>query len=758
MSASGGLIPALLVFNPPEFGWLGSLVVALCMAATLLAYTLGPHWRHGHGTRFGVLALRSAALICLFLTLMHPACVSELQTTEAPLIAVLLDDSASMAQPAGGTDTRYTHATTLLRGELLPALAASHRIHLFDAEARSLTMDDLPAQPLGKRTPLTEALLRIQHDLADDTLTGIVLLSDGAEVFDGPVIGELEQVNVPVHTVEIVGPGVDAAGRDLAIQAVATNQRALVGNTVHVAVDLSARGITDNTSAAVTILDGTRPVAAQQVTWNMADHTPATGARQQRVELEFIPHRPGQFTYTVRLDELPGEPDLTNNRETFPLSVRARPLTVLYVDGVLRWEGKFVREALAADPDINVVSAVRTARVGSDHRSQGLLLPEQLDNVDVVILGDVEGTYFSTTDELHALCAWVTDNGGGLLLTGGYHSFGPLGFGRTELRDILPVEFSALVNPQIEQQFNLRLTDAGREHPLFRLSGDRSRDTAFFHKLPPLSGCSRISGVKPGAEVLAVNSQVSGPDGRRSLPIMIAQQVGAGRTMVFAVDTTWRWRLVVGGFTGDSSFYERFWGQLVRWLASEQEQATQHLFVSTDRAQCSIGQAVTLEISLRDDPDSAESAKNLTVAATAIDETGQQLPVPLAELGDGQFRGTVAPRRPGRLDLLVAAESFDESAVALAESRIVSVSVQRPDLELLDPRPDPQWLARVAQLSGGRCIAPDQIQNWARELPAEPVTRTIEESTGLWGDRIFGTAFVVLLCLEWILRRRSQLA
>jgi len=92
-----------------------------------------------------------------------------------------------------------------------------------------------------------------------------------------------------------------------------------------------------------------------------------------------------------------------------------------------------------------------------------------------------------------------------------------------------------------------------------------------------------------------------------------------------------------------------------------------------------------------------------------------------------------------------------------AQSRAVTVDVERPDLELLDPRCDPQWLTRVAQLTGGRCVQPENIATWASQLPADPVRKTESRSSGAWGDGLFGGAFLALICCEWILRRRSQL-
>ncbi len=395
-----------------------------------------------------------------------------------------------------------------------------------------------------------------------------------------------------------------------------------------------------------------------------------------------------------------------------------------------------------------------------------------------MILGDVEAGYF-TAQEIRALKAWVTDNRGGLLLTGGYHSFGPEGFGRSDLRDILPVEFSASANPQIEQPFQWKLTEIGRDCPIFHLTGDRVRDAAFFQALPPLAGCSLVAGVKPAAQVLAVNPAVTAQDGSQGLPVMVAQQVGSGRTMVLAVDTTWRWRTVVGGYTGDTTFYTRFWGQVVRWLAGVDGEPPQQLYASTDRPRYSPGQTIELNVTLRDarraseeqsassqpasQPDEVASAAGWQVTALAIDEPGNRLNVPLADLGSGRYRGMIGVGRPGRWDLLVSAEPpgapLEQRAgyERLSQSQVVTVQVDRPDAEMRDPRPDRQWLVEVAQRTGGSFIEPEQIETWAKTLPRRPTVLARVQQVELWHHPALATVLLAALCTEWFLRRRNRL-
>ena len=768
------MLIASVSFDPTSFGWLGALAVVAASAAAAWAYTRGPRWReHSPRTHVLLLGCRLGAVACLALALLHPSWVSERVSEHRPVIAAVLDDSASMGRPAEGDangPTRYARATEALTKALAPALKGRQELHLFDVEGRSLESDKLPKAPLGEHSPLAATLLRIQHELGDasaGTLAGIVLLSDGAQTPGATGDNDLSQLHIPVYAVQVAAETAQTGPPDLAIQAVSANRQALVGNTVQAVVDITAAGAVPATAVPITILDGDRAVATRTIQWRPGDSA-------ARAELEFIPAKPGEFTYTVQLGAVLGETALDNNRDTFTLSVRAKPLTVLYVDGVLRWEGKFLREALTADPDINFISSIRTAR-GSDRGSVGLLLGEQLANVNLVILGDVEAAYFSA-EELRALRTWITEKKGALLVTGGYHSFGPTGLGRSELRDVLPVEFSAAADPQIEQPFGLKLTDAGCECPIFNLSGDRTRDAAFYHALPQLAGCSRIAGVKPGAQVFAVNPTVTAPDGTQGLPVMVVQQSGTGRAMVFAVDTTWKWRMVVGGYTGDTSFYQRFWGQLVRWMVGSEDQDAQQLYVSTDRQRYRVGDTIEVNIALRSPTGRSPGTQPATapaanpggakqITAYCLDEKGGRMNVPLAELGGGRYRATLGAARPGRMDLTVVADvaAAPQSQPAGApetrrQSQVVTVQVERPDIEMLDPRPDPKWLAQVTQLTGGRMLRPDQIAEWAKTLPAKAIEARSVQISDLWNNPFLAALFFILLCTEWLARRWNRLA
>ena len=54
--------------------------------------------------------------------------------------------------------------------------------------------------------------------------------------------------------------------------------------------------------------------------------------------------------------------------------------------------------------------------------------------------------------------------------------------------------------------------------------------------------------------------------GGRTLPLLITQNYGHGRTAIMATGGTWRWQMSEA--LGDPS-HDLFWQQLLRWLVAE---------------------------------------------------------------------------------------------------------------------------------------------------------------------------------------------
>ncbi len=105
---------------------------------------------------------------------------------------------------------------------------------------------------------------------------------------------------------------------------------------------------------------------------------------------------------------------------------------------VVRVEGP-PRVLLFTDkPQGTLARALREANLQLEVRAPAPLTMDQLEGVGAVVLEDVDAGRLSESG-LHVLAQFVKEAGGGLVMTGGKHSFGEGGYRKSPVEDLLPV-------------------------------------------------------------------------------------------------------------------------------------------------------------------------------------------------------------------------------------------------------------------------------------------------------------------------------
>jgi uncharacterized membrane protein len=93
---------------------------------------------------------------------------------------------------------------------------------------------------------------------------------------------------------------------------------------------------------------------------------------------------------------------------------------------------------LTDHPNGTLVNTLRGAELGLEVSAPHELTMSGLDGVGAVVLEDVEASRL-TENGLHVLAQYVKEAGGGLVMTGGRHSFGEGGYRKSPVEDVLPV-------------------------------------------------------------------------------------------------------------------------------------------------------------------------------------------------------------------------------------------------------------------------------------------------------------------------------
>src|SRR5206468_7152312 len=185
---------------------------------------------------------------------------------------------------------------------------------------------------------------------------------------------------------------------------------------------------------------------------------------------------------------------------------------------------------------------------------------------DALIVANVEGDVL-TRAQLAMTADFVAERGGGLLVLGG-RSFATRGLIGTALEEALPVELNdrrgglivtSLGGRDAATHNKIVVTPDGENHPIMRVAGSREESLKAWSALPALAASAPLGGPRPGATILAVAQAPAGG----MFPVVAVQRYGRGRSMIFAGEASWRWKMLVA--SADRT-HEFFWRQAVRWL------------------------------------------------------------------------------------------------------------------------------------------------------------------------------------------------
>ena len=167
--------------------------------------------------------------------------------------------------------------------------------------------------------------------------------------------------------------------------------------------------------------------------------------------LRYAPPEAGEKTFVIEVPGQAGETELANNRlERVVVVTESRRLKVLLIDGLVRYEFRFVKvlleretEAIKGNKSIELQTLLLDAHpdYASQDKSAIRAFPtrSELFDYDVVILGDVDPAQFPRPAQTFKdLADFVTERGGGLLVVAGEQAT-PHKLFDTPLADVLPV-------------------------------------------------------------------------------------------------------------------------------------------------------------------------------------------------------------------------------------------------------------------------------------------------------------------------------
>jgi uncharacterized membrane protein len=761
-------------------------VVSLPTVVVITAVLVGLLWvrpRHvqlGLGQWTSLIGLRMLVVLLTLFAMLRPTFVYTKIEPVAASLVMLVDASRSMQVADSLGDKPRWEAMKMLLDEAADNVAKLDEkwdvaAYSFDTEARKVQVRDgnvaLAAAPTGEQTALGAALADVLERESGGRVLGMLLLSDGGQRALAPhdlppqlAARRLAAENIPLYTFTF-GKSGGSERADLAIGDLVTNETAFAETPIEVRGRLSAEGYV-NQRVRVQLLWETSE--GMQVVDTAQLDTGAEGGSVP-VVLHHTPRMAGEFKVTLRVEPREGELVTTNNEASTFVSVRAGGINVLYLDGAKRVGGgpgpeqRFVRAALAQSPDI----VVERRLIQYEPPNADLLDAIRDGKPDVIILDDVDAQGLNAAS-WQAIAERVKQ-GAGLMMVGGYHSFGPGGFRDNALADALPVNigpaqrqgFGEPLREDVHVPGPVRMRPAaplGTRHPIMRVEGSevggQTSDGNTWAQLPALDGANRIakSELKPNAQVLA-----EADDAERH-PLLVAGQSGDGRVLAFAGDSTWRWQM--GGF-GEA--HRRFWRQCVLWLAKKDEQTEGRVWIRLAGRRVMRGTRVDFQMGAEDAQGAPIDSAQFDVVVQTPDGTSEQVrPIKGDEAWAAAFRETAEPG-DYRIQVTAKEPSSQPSpegrggvVLGTAEARFV---VPDQDMELDRPAAEPTLMAQLAEMTkpaGGAALAAEELPDLLKRLAEKPpeLKEEVIAKITYWDTWPFFLLFVAVLGVEWYLRKK----
>jgi hypothetical protein len=217
--------------------------------------------------------------------------------------------------------------------------------------------------------------------------------------------------------------------------------------------------------------------------------------------------------------------------------------------------------------------------------------------------------------------------------------------------------------------------------------------------------------------------------------------------MFLAIDSTWMWRYRFG-----DRYHGRFWRNAIRWLALGRLKGGDRRYsLDSLRSSYSLDERVTLEARVLDEDYRPSTRPVQTVKLQGPDGEVRELTLPQVTGRDGQYRSSFEVGRPGLYEAWI-----EEGGERVASA---DLEVLLPSRENADPSPDPELMAALAQVSGGRAVSLAQLASLADEFPGgeerrEPISSRLEDA---WDNWLSLLTVLALLTAEWVLRKRFEL-
>ncbi|MGC3968070.1 MAG: vWA domain-containing protein [Pirellulales bacterium] len=632
------------------------------------------------------------------------------------------------------------------------AVSDAARLLPLAEDALRAELAGLPA--VGKTTRLGDGLRTALDELRGQPIAAVVLISDGVNtsgVEPAETAASAAQRNVHLYT---IGLGETKKALNVELAELKTRDSVMVNDLV--SFDFTVAGSGAEGASVELVLreaDSVVPLAKKTIRLGKDD-------AGQAVRLTHRPEKTGTIRYTVETKPLVGEISEDDNRLEAVVEVRTDKIKVLLVQSYPSFEYRYLKHMLGRDETVKLHCVLQEAdqdypRIDASVTTIFPVTFDELLEYDVVIFGDVDPEFLGASAVEH-LRNFVLEKGRGIIFSAG-PAYMPSAYRGTALAELLPIDFTRTAagdEPSPARDgTTVRLTPDSAEEPIFQLDDTSAESRKVWENLPLLYWVLDAEKRK-SAQVMVEAVDADNKDGE-PLPVVLFQRAGRGMVLFHATDETWRWRRRVG-----DHYFARYWVQALRQLAmGKGNNRPAVLRVAKD--EYDVGKPVVVEVRYQDERTvpadgnveiviESEGRPNQTVQLARRRNLRDLFEAAVSGLPEGKYTARLATPVTDSTDAGTsnrpAAPPSDEFEVLASQMESGPIEADHATLK-----------AAAAAGKGAFFTVADLDQLWnvlprGKLSPTEPLP-----PVGLWNKWYAIFVLTLLLCAEWILRKRRAM-
>ncbi|KPK96235.1 hypothetical protein AMJ80_01050 [bacterium SM23_31] len=680
--------------------------------------------------RVTLAVMRMGAVVGIVALLFTPLLTLSLEQHKKPVIALLIDTSSSM-NITDKTVNRRESVLDLLNSGGLKDISRDLdiRYYSFDHEAVEFypeKTDSLHSN--GEGTDIASAIRSAVEKAKDYSLRNIILVSDGIYNLGENPVKTAEELGVPVMA---IGVGDPAPQRDALISNIQANEIAYAGITIPVTVSIRSSGYSG--AAAEVILTADSIMLDSQVIQLPENN------RERSVTFDYTPAEAGTRKLQIEISSRENEITTLNNRREFFIKVLESKINILIAAGRPNQDYAFLKRTLEKNENFSVTGFVQ--KPGGYYYEVSDEIARELGSFHLFILVDFPAGE-DHDNVAQAIRQEITANKKPVMyIRGESLSAGQL----QRFSDIVSVK--GFVNQGGLEEVYLRLTKSAFEHPVFRISDDPGENAAMWEKMPPVF---TAGAVPVPADTAGIMGRIDAVRTIRSgfaadTPLLFLNRIDERKSLFFNMYNLWRWKLMALRDADITGLYDTLMKNCVRWLVNREDSK---LFrVAANKEFYQNGEQVVVNVQVyTENYDPVDDAE----VHVSVRKSGVTLNRILQSFGDGNYTAAMEILEPGEYSI---------DGEALRGNRMLGrdsceFAIGEYSIEMLKTAMDSTLLSQVASVSGGRYFNLREAGELSAQLDRNPEVVYKKIDIEIWNKTWLLAAIILLLCMEWFVRKR----